>query len=200
MHLVCGVIGSFLSGVAFGPVNLCVVDITLKRSFQAGMRFVAAATLAEVIHSSIAIMFGKLISNKLEEIPELQWLVIAFFLILGFYFIIKKDKPIVEHENSRKASNFLKGFVVAIFNPQAIPYWIFALAYLKSSNYIDLKSWHMFVFLVGVYIGKFIILGLYSYLSDYIKKHLTNLNDYISKTIGLFLIIIGIVQIVKYLY
>ncbi len=200
MHFIFGLVGSFLGGVAFGPINLSVVDITLKENMKSAIRFSIAAAFAELLLAYIAIMFGKIISRRIEEFPELKLLVIAFFIILGLFFILKKDTPKTETSPGKNSSNFLNGFIVAILNPQVIPYWIFVLAYLKSANVLYLKSWHLLLFLVGVSLGKLIILTLYGYLSEYIKRHFANINDYVSKTIGSLLIVVGLVQAINYFF
>ena len=200
MHFLYGLLGSFLGGVAFGPINLSVVDLTLKKSMRSARQFCLAAALVEIFQATIAILFGKLISRKIEEFPELKLLVIIFFVVLGLYFIFKQDKPKAELSKDGKRSNFLNGFIIAILNPQVIPYWIFVLAYLKSAQVLYLKSWHLVIFLVGVTIGKFLILSLYSYLSDYIKKHTANLNEYVSKAIGGILLVVGLAQAIKYFF
>jgi threonine/homoserine/homoserine lactone efflux protein len=200
MHFIFGLLGSFLGGVAFGPINLSVVDLTLKKSMQSALRFSAAAALVEIFQAMIAIMFGKLISRKIEQFPELKIFVILFFILIGLYFIFKTDKPKAELKSDSKTSNFVNGFIIAILNPQSIPYWIFVLAYLKSANVLYLKSWHLLLFLIGVSIGKFIILSFYGYLSEHIKRHFTHLNDYVSKTIGGLLIVVGLVQAIKYFF
>ena len=56
MQFLFGLIGSFLGGVAFGPINLSVVDITLKKNFAAALRFCFAAALVEIGQATIAIM------------------------------------------------------------------------------------------------------------------------------------------------
>jgi threonine/homoserine/homoserine lactone efflux protein len=200
MQFLFGLIGSFLGGVAFGPINLSVVDITLKKNFAAALRFSFAAALVELGQATIAILFGKLISRKIEEFPELKLLVIAFFIILGLYFILKRDRPQAEISATGKRSNFLSGMIVAVLNPQAIPYWIFVLAYLKSARVLYLKSWHMLLFLVGVSLGKFIILSIYGYMSEYIKNHTVNLNDYVSKAIGGLLVLVGLIQAINFFF
>jgi threonine/homoserine/homoserine lactone efflux protein len=200
MHFIFGLVGSFLGGVAFGPINLSVVDITLKVNMKSAIRFSIAAAFAELLLAYIAIMFGKIISRRIEEFPELKLLVIAFFIILGLFFILKKDTPKTETSPGKNSSKFLNGFVVAILNPQVIPYWIFVLAYLKSANVLYLKSWHLLLFLAGISLGKLIILTLYGYLSEYIKRHFANINDYVSKTIGSLLIVVGLVQAINYFF
>jgi hypothetical protein len=76
--------GSFLGGMAFGPINLSVVELTLRRDVQCATRFIAAAAIVEIFQAYIAILFGKLIARSIAEIPEFKLLVIAFFLVLGY--------------------------------------------------------------------------------------------------------------------
>ncbi len=200
MQFFFGFLGGFLGGLAFGPINLSVVDITLKKGIRAAISFCAAAALAEFIHATAALLFGKIISRKIDELPELKLLVIVFFLIIGAYFILKKDNTEVDIPTDSKRSNFLNGFIVAILNPQTIPYWIFVLAYLKSTNLIDLKSWYILFLLAGATVGKFIILGIYACLSKYIEKRTNNLRAYVSKAIGGLLLAVGMFQAIKYFF
>lgn len=199
VQFIYGLCGSLLGGVAFGPINLSVVELTIKKNLKAASRFCAAAALIEILQAFIAILFGKLIEKKIEEFPELKILVILFFIILGIYFVIKRDKPKSELQEVGRTS-FINGLIVSILNPQTIPYWIFVLAYLKSADALALSSTNLVLFLVGVAIGKYIILSIYSHLSFYINKHVANLNNYVSKTIGAILMAVGIVQAIRYYF
>jgi threonine/homoserine/homoserine lactone efflux protein len=200
LHFLYGLTASFLGGVAFGPINLSVVELTLRKDLRSATRFVAAAASVEVLQAYIAILFGKLIARSIENIPEFKLLVIAFFFLLGTYFFFKKDKVTDETVQSSRGSSFLNGMIVAALNPQAIPYWIFVLAYLKSANVIHMQSWNFALFLLGAYAGKFIVLMLYSRLSAYIKKRVGNLDAYVSKGIGGLLIIVGLLQAINYFF
>ena len=122
------------------------------------------------------------------------------FVMLGLFFLYKRDNPRKESKTEKNSSTIANGFIVAFLNPQAIPYWIFVLAYLKSIDVLYLNSWHLFLFLSGASIGKFIILGLYSYLSEIIQRHFENLNEYVSKVIGGLLLGIGLAQAVRYFF
>jgi threonine/homoserine/homoserine lactone efflux protein len=200
VHFLFGLMGSFLGGVAFGPINLSVVELTLKRDMRCANRFIIGAALMELFLAYLAILFGKLISRTIDEIPEFKLLVIAFFFILGLIFILKRDTVNSELPDSGNRSSFIKGLLVAILNPQTIPYWIFVLAYLKSSNAIQLQSWNFTLFLIGVCGGKYLILTLYSYLSEYIKNRFANIDLYVSKGIGTLLILVGLIQAINYFF
>jgi len=195
-----GLLGSLVGGVAFGPINLSVVELTIKKNLTSANRFCLAAALVEIGQAFIAVLFGKLISRKIDEFPELKLLVILFFIFLGLYLVLKKDKPQSELNATGERSSFLNGIIVAVLNPQSIPYWIFVLAYLKSANVLELYSLKLWLFLAGVAIGKYTILVIYSYLSLFINRHIANLDNYVSKTIGGVLMVIGLIQALRYFF
>jgi threonine/homoserine/homoserine lactone efflux protein len=199
-HFFIGLMGSLMGTIAIGPANLGVINITIRHNTQAASRFSVAAALVEVLYATAAILSGKLIVNKIDEYPYIRVLVILFFLLAGIYFIIKKenldnggyDRPVGK-------SFFMKGLLVAVINPQTIPYWLFVTTYLTAHNFIHLSSWMLVVFLAGGFIGKFISLSLYGQLSAYIKKRKTSAAFYLNKFIGITLILIAIIQAI-YLY
>lgn len=202
MHFLLGLIGSFLGGVVFGPINLSVVELTIRKNLQSALKFITAASLVEIFQAFIAVFFGKLISKKIDEFPEFRLLIIAFFLVLGLVFILKKNnsKIRISEETDSSRGDFFSGIVVAILNPQAIPYWIFVLTYLQTLEMIDLSMGNLLLFLAGVSAGKFLILSIYGYLSKYIKNRLSNVDHLISTFIGGLLILIGLIQAIDYYF
>jgi threonine/homoserine/homoserine lactone efflux protein len=197
-QFIYGLLGAYIGGIAFGPLNLTVVDITLRRSIQHAARFAAAAALVEIGQAAVAVIFGKLIGSKLEEWPQLKIVVVVFFMLFGLYFLLKKERPASAYDGKGKGSFFYRGLVLASLNPQAIPYWIFVLAYLTSIDALDLRSWNFPVFLAGVCLGKYLILSTYGLMSEYIRRRTKNLNKLVSKTIGIILISIGIYQAFRF--
>ncbi len=200
LHFIFGFTGSILGGIPFGPLNLSVVEITLKKSAKHAARFSSAAALVEILQATVAILFGKLISRKIEEVPEFKLAVVALFLLLGLYFLLKKDgsKYIIKTES--KASNFVKGIILALLNPQAMPYWFFVVTYLNTAHLVDLRSWNLVLFLGGVFVGKYVILNAFRYFSESIKHRLQSIKNYVSKTIGTLLILAGIFEAYKFFY
>ena len=202
MHFLLGLIGSFLGGVVFGPINLSVVELTIRKNLQSALKFISAASLVEILQAFIAVFFGKLISKKIDEFPEFRLLIIAFFLVLGLVFILKNNnsKIRLSEETDSGRGDFFSGIIVAILNPQAIPYWIFVLTYLQTLEMIDLSMGNLLLFLAGVSTGKFLILTVYGYLSKYIKNRLSNVDHLISTFIGGLLILIGLIQAIDYYF
>jgi threonine/homoserine/homoserine lactone efflux protein len=202
MHFLYGLLGSYIGGVMFGPINLSVVEVTLKHNLKSGLRFAAAAALVEIAQAGVAVFFGKFIGQQLAQHPSLQWLIVVFFAGLGMYFILKRQAPPVHKVSTKSPSNtshFVNGGIIAAINPQAIPYWIFVLAFLNSSNVLAFDTLNLFIFLAGVSIGKFIILSTFGFFSERIGRRIKHLDEYVSKGVGILLLAIGVIQMFRIL-
>lgn len=196
IHFFLGLISAYIGGIPFGPLNLSVVEITLSKGKRSASRFSFAASLVEIGEAAVAILFGTLIASKLEQYAQLNFVVIIFFFGLGLYFLIKKDHPKTEKQ-AKDRSSFPRGIITAILNPQAIPYWLFVLAYLDAAQLIQLKGNNVLIFLLGVFVGKYFILSSFGILSEYLKPRIGDICNYLSKAIGIILIGIGAFQFVR---
>ena len=198
-HFCYGLVACFIGGLPLGIINMSVVNITLKKSTKSAYQFALGSSLVEILEASVAVIFGLAIERFLRDSEVLQLLIFVAFVLLGLYFFTKKPKPVYyEVSSNRKTSEFVKGIVVALLNPQAIPFWLFALAFIAPYNIIDLLGSNLYVFLGGVFSGKLLALFLFTRGAQYIKAHLSESSRIIDRTMGSIFIIIGIVQAAKY--
>ncbi len=195
IHFFIGLLGSFMGTLAIGPANLGVINISIRYNTRIAARFILGAAIIELFYATAAVLSGKLIVNKINEFPIIKIVVILFFFLAGIYFFFKKEIPHEENNDQPvRKSFFLKGMLVAVINPQTIPYWLFLTTYLTSHNYLDLRRWNLVFFICGGFIGKYSSLTMYGFLSSYIKKRSASVAFYLNKFIGVTLIIISIVQ------
>lgn len=196
-------ITSFLGALPFGTVNLSVVDTTLKESFKAGMLIAIAASLVEIVFSFLAVHCGMLITDFIEKNLYVKVSTILLFIILGLLFFFKKQKQRSLEKRKRKKSNFLKGLLLAIINPQVLPYWVLIITYLQTSYMLNLNIYeqtkYVVIFLFGVWLGKILALYLYGKLSIVIQKKAVRISKAMNKIIGTILFTVGIIQLVKLL-
>ena len=199
-----GWLASFLGTLPFGPINLSVVDTTINKSFQAAIWMSVAAALVEIGQSFVALHCNFFINSYLETSPVVKVAALILFLVLGIVFFLKKSKPQDEESaETKKGNSFIKGFFIALVNPQAIPFWIFVLAYLDSAQMIHLDTslgiQIIIGFLLGVSVGKFSALLLFGILSRFIRNKTASLSLWMNKIIGSILILIAIIQGINYL-
>lgn len=192
-----GLIATFLGTIPFGPINLAVVNITLKKGFQDGFRFSIGASLVEIVEVALAIAFGAVVQNLLSENLAIQLIIIVVFIVVGLYYLFSIPRPVLKSRIKIKVSPFIKGVLVAFANPQSIPFWVFVLTFI--SQYIDLNftGFGMTAFFIGVFGGKLLALLLFAYSSKFLRPKLELSCKIINKSLGVILILIGLSQIYK---
>lgn len=200
-YLVLGFLGSFIGTIPFGPINLSVVDATLKDGMKGAIIFAIPAAIVEFAYSYFSLSFYWVIN---EQISSSQWipiLIIFIFLLGGFYFFFKKEKPSTEGPEYKRKNNFLKGFIIATLNPQAIPYWIFVIGYYNLKHYVEMSSTEhldlVLSFVIGAALGKIVCLYLYALLSKRIAHRLGRISALMNKIIGTVLFFIALIQLVQ---
>ncbi|MDX1943241.1 MAG: LysE family transporter [Saprospiraceae bacterium] len=189
---------SFIGSLPFGPINLVMIDTTLKNSFRSGMSFAIAAAIVEMGQSLVALHGSVFINQVIVSGPWFKVFGFIIFLILGLAFFFKKNQEHSKKERRFQDNHFLKGFVVAFLNPQAIPFWVIMLAVLHSSQMMSVDAhspWVLVIaFLVGAALGKLCALMLFGLLSQRIIYRMAIIRSNLNRIIGIILIAIGMFQ------
>ena len=76
----------FAGSLSFGPINLCVVDTTVRHNLRAGIWFASAAALVESLQASIALYFGEFYPLFLRKYPWVHLVILVFFCGIGYRF------------------------------------------------------------------------------------------------------------------
>jgi threonine/homoserine/homoserine lactone efflux protein len=94
----------------------------------------------------------------------------------------------------------MRGVILSILNPLAIPFWVGTTAYLDSLNWIELSTpIRLHAYLVGLCIGTFIILIMLTYLAKRIVSQFTQ-SSWLNKIPGTALIVLGVYAFLQYLF
>ena len=205
-----GVIISFLGTLPLGPINLSVVDTTLKSGTKPALFLSIAASLIEILMVFIAVWCSMAFTDLLSFSDWTKWVAVLVLIGLGLFFWLQPNKTkevkTDKGENSKLKENrnaFLKGILLALLNPQAVPFWFFVLASLNSAKVIDLSfqkdTLLLWSFLIGTSVGKFLSLWLFAALSKLVEQRATHFSQYINKGIGGILILIGSIQLIRLL-
>lgn len=189
---------SFVGSLPFGPINLMMIDTTLKNSLRASYGFAVAAALVEMGQSLVALYGSAWISQLIYQGPWIKLTGFVFFLLLGILFYFKKNQEkAFSSENSQK-SFFFKGFLIASLNPQAIPFWIIVLAFFPATSLFKITSEsntvNILSFIIGASFGKLGALLLFGLLSERIIRQSHLIRNHINRIIGIILITIGMFQ------
>lgn len=192
---------SFGSAIPFGPINLSVIDTTIRNNLKCGVLFSLAAALIEIVQVMVALFCSVWVAEFFTKSPAIKMGAFVLFIVLGFVFLFKAKKvkkQKVKPGGNSQIANFFKGALIALANPQTLPFWIFILTYLETVQMIPINAsqpWSIIIaFGVGVCVGKFLGLLGFSLLSHKIGKKSSKITKVTNKAIGYFLIAIGVIQ------
>ncbi|MDD9894905.1 MAG: LysE family transporter [Gammaproteobacteria bacterium] len=194
LYLVVGLLACFIGTIPFGPINLTVVKITVDFNQRHGTEVALAASIVEVFEALVAICFGLVISTYLESNIVIKLIIAAVFICLAGIVFTKKTDLALRDAGKEEQSFFKKGLLVATLNPQAIPFWIFALAAISQYFEFQYIGIYLIAFLSGVFIGKFFALYGFVIASGYLKTHLKESSQLVNRTLAGILFFIGISQ------
>ena len=91
-------------------------------------------------------------------------------VLLGLLGLWAARKPSVVTTRVQE-SGFVRGLILSILNPQAIPWWIAMTAYLKSQAWIDLDTTtRLHAYVLGTALGALALLILLAFAAQRVSK------------------------------
>lgn len=195
LYFFVGFAACLLGTIPFGPINLTVVKTTVDHDARRGTEIAIAGSLIEILEALIAIWFGMVISSFLESNLAIKLGIGLLFVILAVVVVTRESKPAMVDKPSGQESLFKKGLLIAALNPQAVPFWIFALAAISQYFEFEYMGITLAAFLAGVFLGKMTALYGFVLASTYLKTHLQESSTLINKVLASVLLFIGVTQI-----
>ncbi|MGQ0827358.1 MAG: hypothetical protein ACT4ON_03070 [Bacteroidota bacterium] len=160
-------------------------------------------TFPEFIYCALAVYANSFLQSS--DIVQLV-LKIVFIIVLittGFVFWFKKNIPVNFDISLNPTANTIKyvrkGFLLAAFNPQLLPFWVFTQVYFNSIKFLQIKSGiHQISFILGSGLGAFMLLTILIFIINRYKTEILNYynNNYYSKTLSMLFLAIAIHQMV----
>jgi threonine/homoserine/homoserine lactone efflux protein len=197
LHLFLGLVAGVIVTIPLGPVNLLVVNTTVSKNLKAAMVLASAASIMELLKPILAIYFSWLITRHIESNMYIQFSVVLAFILIGLYFLLKKNSSQKSYNNKRELPEFLKGVLVSFLNIPALPFWILVLAYCESTVGFDFSISTVGLFLAGVFSGRFGTLWLYARLSQYISERSSLIALWLDHIIAILFFILALVQAIR---
>jgi len=195
LYFFVGFVACLLGTIPFGPINLTVVKTTVDHDARRGTEIAIAASLIEILEALIAIWFGMVISSFLESNLAIKLGIGLLFVILAVVVATRESKPAMVDKPPGQESFFKKGLLIAALNPQAVPFWIFALAAISQYFEFEYMGITLAAFLAGVFLGKMTALYGFVLASAYLKTHLQESSALVNKVLASVLLFIGVTQI-----
>lgn len=194
LYFIVALLACLLGTIPFGPINLTVVKTTVDYNAARGSEVALAASFIEILQALIAIWFGMVISSYLESNLLIRLVIALAFIVLALVIFRRKPKPSLSEDTNGEESFFVKGLLIAVLNPQAVPFWIFALAAISQYFMFEYEGIYLLAFLAGVFAGKLIALNGFVVASNFLKSHLQQSSLWVNRILASVLLFIGLSQ------
>lgn len=194
-YFAVGMFACVIGTIPFGPINLTVAKTTVDHSARQGIAVALAASLVEIVEALVAISFGMVISTYLDSNRLITLVLGIVFILLAGFVVTREASPRAQTREVDGRTFFLRGLVLAAANPQAIPFWIFALAAISQYTMFEYRGGYLAAFLFGVFLGKIVTLLGFVAASNYLKTHLQQSSRLVNRILAGILLFIGISQL-----
>lgn len=196
--------GIFLSFM-IGPVFFMLIQTSILKGARAAIAFNIGVVLGDVVFILIAYFGSRHLLEKVKDDPRLFFLGGLILIVYGlFTYFDKSNKKEAQQENAlidipiqnNYLKLFFKGFFLNFINIGVLLFWLGVIVVIGPS--LKMNPTHIFWYLTTILISYFITDLGKILLAKKLKSKLTPLVIYkIKKTMGILLIIFGIVLITK---
>ncbi len=200
LYFIIGILASIVGALPLGASNIAVINTTITQNAKQAFKIAIAAGIAEVVLSYYALHCNMIVRDFFERNLWIQVLIVGILMTVGSLLMFKKQSSKSSKKKTLFKSKYALGFLLGILNPPVLIYWLIAIGFINGNSFmLTLQSplLVLFLFFIGVYIGKVLTLYAYSKFSITIKHKIANINLIINKVTGILLITIGIAQAIK---
>lgn len=194
--LAVGAIASFIGSIPPGTLNILVLQLGLENKLRTALRFTLAVALVEYPYAWIAVEFEHWITSSPVVQENFKILAASVMVLLGILGLWSARKPTTTTVRLQE-SGFVRGLILSLLNPQAIPWWIGMTAYLKSQQWIVLDTAarvHAYVF--GTCLGVLALLTLVAFMAQRVSKFIQH-SRIVAMLPGAILLILGLITFIS---
>lgn len=198
-----GFISTVIAAAPPGAANVAVIQASLQQQ-RTTRKIIIGAGLGEVLVAFIALQYTMKLAAFFETNPWVQILTFSLFVLIGLYLINRDRVTITTRKKTisfLKQSGMLKGFLLAGINPPVLLFWVLALGvyhYITIEISAMSTALQLFLFFSGIFLGKILVLAGYAHLGKKQNQQKNQNKSKLYKGIGTALMILGIVQAVKF--
>jgi threonine/homoserine/homoserine lactone efflux protein len=199
LNFLIGFAFSFIGSIPPGTINLTIVQLGLEKKINIAWRFAIAASIMEYPYAWVAVEFAEMITSSPLLVENMQLITAIVMTLLGVITIWSSNRP-TKISTKLSESGYMRGIILSILNPLAIPFWVGATAYLVSLDWIELSTpLRLHSYLTAICLGTFVILILLAYLAKKVVSRVQQ-NSWINRIPGIALIILGVYAFLEYLF
>ncbi|GAB4239687.1 MAG: hypothetical protein Tsb0034_15840 [Ekhidna sp.] len=116
------------------------------------------AVLMDTTYAGFAIGIQVFLAERVEFTNYFYLIAASVLLVLGVASLSTRPVPLDAEVKTRGNTGFIKGLILGLLNPLAMPFWLGVTTYLSVEGWIELSGSRFWAYLVGVGLGEFLML------------------------------------------
>ncbi|MBC7390044.1 MAG: LysE family transporter [Opitutaceae bacterium] len=195
---------SFVGSLPPGPGNLAVLHTVLNKNTRAGLWVAFGASIPEIPYSFLAVLAVQYVSAFKSFNLVLEIITASVLLIMGIYTLFFQSKKETNLDKQSKAESFQfhpfwKGFIIAVFNPMLVAFWLITSKMADNLGWLDPhKIGDKAAFVLGTAVGAGVLLVCVAFFTRLIRDKITQKTiTLINKSIGIMFLVLFLVHGVK---
>jgi len=165
--IVSGIGLGFVLSFLTGPVFFALIKTSIEKGFSAGVSLAGGVVVSDIFYVGISLYGTSFIA--LENTYRLQIGIAGSSILfaIGLYYLFKKVKVNYEETSSKRKNTgyFLKGFLMCIFNPAILLYWLSVTSSVISISG-EIKSSEIIPFFGSILVTQFSLDVLKAYYAN----------------------------------
>lgn len=165
--IITGIGLGFVLSFLTGPVFFALIKTSIEKGFYAGISLAGGVLISDVFYVSLSLYGSSFLALENQYRIQIGIAGSSILFSIGLYYLFKKVKVNYEQSTSRRHNTgyFLKGFLMCIFNPAILLYWLSVTSGVISISG-EIKSSEILPFFGSILLTQFSL--------DVLKAHYAN--------------------------
>jgi threonine/homoserine/homoserine lactone efflux protein len=149
---------SLLGTIPPATINITVVQLSIKSKVKSAVLLSLGAVLIDTVYAGLAVSVQIYLAEQLEFTNYFYLIAALVLLVLGIASIKTKSSVSNIKIIDDGKVGLLKGILLGLLNPLAMPFWLGVTTYLQLNGLINLMGINFWSYLIGVFLGEFALL------------------------------------------
>jgi threonine/homoserine/homoserine lactone efflux protein len=175
--IVSGIGLGFVLSFLTGPVFFALIKTSIEKGFYTGVSLAGGVLVSDIFYVGISLYGTSYIALENAYRMQIGIAGSSILFIIGLYYLFKKVKVNYEQASSKRKNTgyFIKGFLMCIFNPAILLYWLSVTSSVISISG-EIKSSEIIPFFGSILITQFSLDVLKAYYANKLRYRIKERN------------------------
>lgn len=195
--IISGIGLGFVLSFLTGPVFFALIKTSIEKGFYAGVSLAGGVLISDIFYVSLTLYGSSFIALENQYRMQIGIAGSIVLFVIGVYYLFKKVKVNYEQSTSRRHNTgyFLKGFLMCIFNPAILLYWVSVTSGIISITG-EIKPSEILPFFGSILVTQFSLDVLKAYYANKLRYKIKEKNIALLNRIAGILILIFALRII----